>query len=383
MGRVAWTEWERSRLRALVDSGAYAAELAEAFPSRTPHSIAGEIVRLGWRADLVAARDARAAAQGRPTVIAQPRTEEVLARAEQQHAVPDLGVVGGKARSMLEWIDLADERTRDHKADDSRDHKVVSIPADRPIGLMLSGDAHFGGLGVDYAAMREHTRFLYKAPNMYLATCGDDIDMMVTHPVAAARFGCVTSEEQIAFRRRSIEEQVRLGKLIAVAGGNHDDEFLERRAGFSLTKLLADGLVPYFRGVGKLDIRLGDQLYRVGLVHRTRFHSFMNPLHGNKRLQQMHIEFFGYEWGPPDALVTAHTHGPAISVEGALPSERTWYIKTGTYKTDDLYSQRLFGPGRIGVPTLVMHPERHEAVGFPTPFEAYRYMNGRDWECEA
>lgn len=117
----------------------------------------------------------------------------------------------------------------------------------------------------------------------------------------------------------------------------------------------------------------------MAFAHKTRFNSFMNPLHGNKRMEQMHAELFG-ERPIASEYITAHIHFPAHSTEGLLPHQRRHFIKCGTFKTDCTYSQRYFGQGRIGVPTVVYHPDRRESVCFPTPWEAYRYMNGHDWD---
>ena len=96
-------------------------------------------------------------------------------------------------------------------------------------------------------------------------------------------------------------------------------------------------------------------------------------------MQQLHAQFFGRSWGLADEYVRAHTHDPGYECDGCLPEERTWHIVCGTFKTDCPYSQRFFGQGRIGVPTAVYHADRHEEVVFPTPFEAWRYMDGEDW----
>ncbi len=379
MSGVRWTEWEREQLRKMVERGLPISEMSALLPPRSDFSVYGEIGRLGLLEELKIARELRAS-RGFTVETAPADLPGAAPQSGGAHAMPDLGLAEQKQKTVFDWLDCAAVRNQGHEASDSTDHKCVTIRTDQPIAVMKSADWHFGGVDVDYAAMREHFRFLFDVPNMYMQTFGDDLDLMVTHKVVAARHGCFSTEEQIAFKRRCLKESIERGKLLAVGWGNHDDEFLERVAGFSLTKLLTDGKVPYFRGIGKLDLVVGEQTYRIGFAHKSRFHSFMNPLHGNKRMEQLHVELFGHQWGRADIYVTAHTHYPAISCEGALPEERTWFVKTGTFKTDDLYSQRYWGQGRIGVPTIVYHPDRHEAVGFPTPFEAYRYMNGRDWE---
>ena len=158
--------------------------------------------------------------------------------------------------------------------------------------------------------------------------------------------------------------------------GTHTDEFTERSAGFGLVRMLMKNKIPYFRGLGYIDLQIGTQLYPMAFTHQVRFSSFMNQLHGNKRLQQMHAEFFGINRMPCREYITAHTHSPAVSWEGCLPEERVLFIKCGTFKTRCLYSQRYFGQGKIGAPTVVYHPDRLQHLCFPTPWEAATYMRG-------
>jgi hypothetical protein len=169
------------------------------------------------------------------------------------------------------------------------------------------------------------------------------------------------------------------GKLLSMCWGNHSDEFTERNAGFGLVKLLVKNKVPYFSAMGFIDLVVGDQTYGEAFTHKTRFNSFMNQLHGCKRMQQCHAEYFGSNRAIAKCYITAHTHNPAVSFEGCLPEERIYYVKCGTFKTEDLYSRRYFGKGKIGVPSVVYYPDRMEHIAFPTPYDAYRYMTGKDW----
>ena len=244
---------------------------------------------------------------------------------------------------------------------------------------MKAADLHFGGLDVDYASLMAHVEFLLNNDNFYLQLFGDDLNLMIMHGTVSARHDGWTPEEQVAWLESFVDDMLKKGKLLSMASGNHTDEFTERNAGFGLVRMLMKRKVPYFRGLGYIHLKVGKQSYPMAFVHKTRFNSFMNQLHGNKRLQQMHTEFFGANQPIAKEYITAHTHNPAVSCEGCLPSERIYYIKCGTFKTNCLYSQRYFGQGRIGVPTVVYHPDRFEHVAFPTPWEAYRYMNGKDY----
>lgn len=300
------------------------------------------------------------------------------------HPRPDLSVPPAEPVNVFQVLDAASTRRSRH-AKTTKDYHKVTIQTDKPIAVMKAADFHFGGLDVDYEALAAHIRFLWDVPSMYLQLFGDDLNLMVMHPNTAARHDFLTPDEQTAWLESFVDGCLSRGKLLSMGWGNHSDEFTERTAGFGIVKRIVSEKVPYFRGLGYLDLTLrtstgGETTYPIAFAHKVRFNSFMNPLHGNKRMSQMHAEFFGVERPLAREYITAHTHNPAFSTEGCLPSSRVHYIKCGTFKTDCIYSQRYFGQGRIGVPTVVYHPDRFEHVVFPTPWEAHRYMTGHDRE---
>jgi len=291
---------------------------------------------------------------------------------------PQFGELPKHQRSSLDMLRAAITRSSSHAVDP--DYRKITIAANQPIAIMKASDLHFGGLDVDYESLLAHCQFLLDAPNFYLQLFGDDINMMVMHRMVGARHDGFTPEEQINWLENFVHEMLERGKLVSMASGNHSDEFTEKNAGFGIVRAVMKYKVPYFRGIGYIDLVVGDQTYPMGFVHKTRFSSFMNPVHGNKRMEQQHPKLFGLNRLPCREYITAHTHNPAMATEGCLPHERTHYIKCGTFKTNCLFSQRYFGQGRIGVPTVVYHPDRLEHILFPTPWEAYRYMHGTDYK---
>lgn len=271
---------------------------------------------------------------------------------------------------------LADDTKKEEGV--HKDYAKIVVPTNRPIATMKAADLHLGGMDIAYGALLRHYQFLLEEERFYLQLFGDDINMMIIHKNVGARHDVITPNKQVELIESVVDGLLERGKLLSMCWGNHSEEFAEKTLGLSLMKLLFAHKVPYFRGMGYIDLNVGSETYPIAFTHATRFHSFMNAVHGNKRMEQMHAEYFTPSRPIAREYVTAHTHYPAYSVEGNLPEDRIWFIKCGTFKTDCLYSQRYFGQGRIGVPTVVYHPDRMEHVCFPTPFEAYRYMTGKD-----
>ncbi|RLI98387.1 MAG: hypothetical protein DRP08_08180 [Candidatus Aenigmatarchaeota archaeon] len=343
---------------------------------RVPAEIKAEILRLldaGWSFRAIA----RETGVGHSTITQVKQSRPIAAELSGEHVKPDFTVRRERAPDPLDLLRQAVERTEQHPADS--DYAKIVIDTDRPIAVMKAADLHFGGLDVDYKALLAHAEFLFAAKGFYLQLFGDDLNLMIMHRVVSARHDGWTPAEQVAWLESFVDRCLAEGKLLSMAWGNHTDEFTERRAGFGLVRMLMKHRIPYFRGLGYIDLQVGKQTYPMGFTHKVRFHSFMNALHGNKRMEQMHAEFFSPARPICREYITAHTHYPAVSMEGCLPSDRIYFIKCGTFKTNCLYSQRYYGQGRIGVPTVVYHPDRFEHIAFPTPWEAYRYLMGRDW----
>lgn len=297
---------------------------------------------------------------------------------EEEHPLIEFGTLPSNRVDVVGQLsELAEKISKRRQG--NKDYAKVSIKTDRPIAVMKGADFHLGGLDIAYDSLLAHYKFLLEEEGFYLQLFGDDINMMIVHRSVGARHDVLTPNGQYKLLSSMVDELVDRNKLISMCWGNHSDEFTEKNVGLSFTKYLLENKIPYFRGMGYLDLGVGAQTYPMAFTHKTRFHSFMNALHGNKRMEQMHAEYFTPDRPIAREYITAHTHYPAVSHEGCLPKDRIWYVKTGTFKTDCLYSQRYFGQGRIGIPTMVYFPDRMEHVCFPTPYEAYRYMNGRDW----
>ena len=307
------------------------------------------------------------------------RETEYIRQTIEDHPKPDLGKLPTKKVDILKVLGMLSERADDHNKD-STDYREIAIKTGKPIAVMKAADLHMGGLDVSYKAILNHYKFLLKAERFYLQLFGDDINLMVMHKVVGSRHDVITPNEQVALLESMVNELLQNGKILSMGWGNHSDEFTERSSGFGIVSSLLKYKVPYFRGMGYLKLNVGSQSYPMAFAHKVRFNSFMNPTHGNKRMEQMHTEFFGVDKPIAREYITAHTHFPAVAMHGCLPEERIYYIKCGTFKVNCLYSQRYYGQGRIGVPTVVYHPDRFEHVCFPTPWEAYRYMNGKDWK---
>lgn len=256
--------------------------------------------------------------------------------------------------------------------------KATISLGNRMCALVFSGDVHFGSLHTEMDAWIKDTDFLLNTPDLYLATLGDEADNFIHFRNMSAVFSQVVSPQlqQITIQGY-LEELAKARKLKLAWWGNHTEEFEEKLMGFSYYAKLKRNNATFFAGQGLAEVLVGKQRYTILGTHKARFNSFFNALHSAKRLYQLAY--------PADIVITAHTHKPCFECYQHYELAREWgkdfggesfLVRTGTYKTHDLYSLRYFGAGVLGTPTVVLRPDKHQMVMFSSAEQAVAYMHG-------
>ena len=279
-----------------------------------------------------------------------------------------------------EWFDLIDNYQKlDKKASGTQDHAVIKIHVkSHPIAVIYSSDWHLGSVAVDHEAFRQHYDFVLNNPYFKLITVGDLSDSFYRFKTMEAIFGqIIPPGRQNQLLAGVLNELTKRKKLLLAVWGNHDEEHEKALTGSSTVADMFAKRVPYFRGQGIAELVIcnddnGSEVkYTNSVTHKSRFKSFINPFHENIRNYQL---FF-----PGDVIVTAHTHAPFLATYyHYTDAERigmgfggcSYLIKTGTFKTDDTYSQRYFKQGIIGLPTVVYYPDERHFSAYRTPYEA-------------
>ena len=279
---------------------------------------------------------------------------------------------------LREWMEFAKTYSEQKKKMDiSQEVATVKIDTDKPVSVCWSSDWHLGSSAVDYHAFDANMRYLLEQPDLYMGVVGDTIENIVKFrnmlPVGQQ---IMNKGEQHEFLSAILDEV--LHKMVCYSWGNHDIEFDERTIGVSFVReiLKQKKRIPFFNGKGLLRLQVGDQTYTHLIMHYGRFNSTLHPLHSAKR---------GYELDyPADVVVTAHTHQPAHEEAFRYDMARragddfggpVIFIRCGTYKTgsSDMYSNRLFGLGILGIPTVVYYPDKKKAVPFRVAEDAVKF----------
>jgi len=286
-------------------------------------------------------------------------------RPHERPQFEDLKTVDMPWRKVLDFCTEGEEIYR--KTRGGQEKATVKIDSDRPIVICYSSDWHLGSASVSHDQWRRHVDTLLNTPNLYMIAVGDYVDNFLKfRSIMPVLEQIIPPRIQFDVLEKIFDEMIKNDKLLAASWGNHDDERMENEIGFSLVEKMLRNKVPYLGGQGLVTIETGDQKYSHLLTHKSRYQSFLNKLHGAKRMYQL-------VW-PARIVVTAHTHNPDYETYFHYDTQN-YLVKCGTFKDHDGYSARYWTQGRIGVPALVFYPDRDEIVPFLRVDQAVKYAN--------
>jgi hypothetical protein len=286
-----------------------------------------------------------------------------------------------KVAEDIDWrelIEYAEDGSRlNERMSISQEIGTVTISTDGPIAVCYTGDWHLGSNSIDYPQWTHDMQYIMDTDNLYMVTLGDDNENMRSFKTLSAVLSQVLSpQQQISLMFSLVDELTQKNKLLAKVSGNHDGEFDERLFGQSLMAYLYKNLkTPVFENRGVLKIRIGDQTYSNLLFHKSRFRSFLRPVHGAYREWQMSY--------PAEVVVGAHDHVPGAEImygytlaqqDGQDIGGEVFLLKVGSYQEGD-YGWRYFHNGAIMNPTVVYYPDRHKKILFTCPEDALQYIS--------
>jgi len=279
--------------------------------------------------------------------------------------------------SLWDMLDDAESQVERKRRLSRYQHEAV-IELSHTCAIMFSSDWHLGSPNVNYPKFREDLRYLIETPDLYCGLVGDLLDLYLRFKTIAPILNQIwSSEEQTAILEKIIEAIT--PKLLFSCWGNHDTMREEKELGYSPSARLIAKEVPFFPGKGLVRLLVGEQEYILWATHQTRFNSYLNAHHGAAQEKRNYMP-------TADVVVSGHIHAPTFLYSTNLSAGKrdepfnnvpAWIsIVTGSYKGQDIYSQRFFEAGRIGCPTIVFHAEEKKMIPFFDPREAMIYMRG-------
>lgn len=297
-------------------------------------------------------------------------------------------------RSPVDWrtrLAAAEEQQRIVVADNITE-KIAerTIITEKPFALWFTSDWHLGSIGTNMKVWREHIEQFFEIRNLSMFLVGDMIANIAIHKFVLPVFQQTMGPEQQGQMIGSILfELVQKKKIEAVVFTEEHDQRDSRHTGVSFLREILRPMktkIAFLDNRGQVLLHIGpsrDKLitYVIHAVHKTRYNSFMNALHG--AIREAHLSIAA------NVIVTAHTHRPAMGwfnvqqdAHDVLQKARSpivlgdeiFAIRCGTYEQDSQYGWQGYGPlPEPKVQVLVFDPH-HRHIEMAKSFDASRKL---------
>jgi len=271
------------------------------------------------------------------------------------NGVPKEIVTDKKEGEKVNWREYA-KIIKDHQKLKGRvakhqDYLKYSIKTDEPICIMVLGDTQLGSFGTDYELFEALTDEIINTPNLYVIIVGDILQMAIKmRGVAEVLDNAISPGMQMDWLESWLSEIEH--KVIASTWDNHSVMREENQVGYSLYERIFSARVPFFRGIGEIDLTVGKQNYKIAASHFFRGKSMYNKAHAPMRyMREManHIEI----------AVQGDFHQPGILVQ-EFGGVMRYGIVCGSIQTNSTYAKRFFSLRTLpNMPCFTLHPKEH------------------------
>jgi hypothetical protein len=264
------------------------------------------------------------------------------------------------------WDTLKEFQQETRKFETAMQEVEIHIKDNRPIAIAFLADIHIGAISTDHEALERVLNLIGNVDGFYIISCGDTIDNYLPSFHAAGSFEAIIAPE---LQKRFVEWLYTkiVEKIIAIVQGCHD-EASHLTDDFDWTKYLSEKFqCPNLGFGGFINLKLGEQKYRIGAWHRIRrFNSYKNLTHIVKRCLEVFGDF--------DVGCVAHNHISAIEVEDTTAKTRV-YIRPGSFKEADRWARQMgYASTPARVPIVILYPDQKKMVPFQDFEEAIRYL---------
>jgi hypothetical protein len=238
-----------------------------------------------------------------------------------------------------------------------------TFPMAGPMGIAIVSDVHAGAGGVQYALFKEDMGLLATTDGLYGLFNGDAFEntkpqLKSATALYSAAFANPSEQYEWVRRRFGIAR----GKWLGIGQGNHD-AFDYRVAGVDRLRLIASELeAPYYTEAGAtLKITVGTQTYTIFAKHDYVGKSKINKSNSQRRL------FDEWAWADgvdADVIALSHLHEPDKH-DTIRKGRPVVYLRSGTYKTRDSWSESMGYRPSYGVPIIILDPDQRNITSFP------------------
>lgn len=239
------------------------------------------------------------------------------------------------------------------------------IEEDKAILLPLA-DFHWGNKGTDYLFIESITDYI-KENNIYVALIGDLLDtFFINFKNASVIFEQVMNpEEQLLFLESWLQEIDE--HLVCCTWDNHSTMRAEAILGQDYFGKLQSRFAPFFNGIGKLRLTVGEIEYEIVATHKGKGKSTYNSLHGLQNIDRFLTSC--------DLVMGGHYHNPAYGMI-EIRGRSLYAIQSGTAEVKDLFAERhfRFGQGQCSFPCAVLDGKEKKILLFERVEDAVKFV---------
>jgi hypothetical protein len=275
---------------------------------------------------------------------------------------PEPSFTVDKKNGEIDWregLRLADQITAaKRKASFNQSAATIEFPSTEQVSFVCLGDLHFFSSGTDHRAIEELTDAILAEPNLYIVLLGDILETAINlRGVAEVQSNLMPTGYQIqAYESwlHTIRERV-----LFATWDNHASERFEKAAGCDFFGWITSRLVPFFDGIAHLDVKLGDQTYKLFATHKVRGRSQNDATYGQKRYGRFDAQ-------DREILLAADSHKPGLDqyMDGETVKLA---VNVGTLNTKSAYARRYFSLFSAPVfPVVTLYRDSHAFTAFWT-----------------
>lgn len=256
-------------------------------------------------------------------------------------------------RNAIEPLQELQRTFKQHKG--SQDFATWEIKTNKPIAIIVLGDAHMGSWATDYDRLIQITDEIINTPNLYVMLVGDLLQMSIKlRGVLEVSDNALPPYWQIRFLDSWLQSIQH--KVICSTWDNHSVMREENAVGFSTYAEIFKRHTIYHSGIGHIDVKVGKEVYKIAVSHFFRGRTMYNPCHGQMRYIRMEAH---------DREIVAagdsHVHGVVHYMEGG--KERL-VLNCGSIQNSG-YGKRFFSlKNQDYFPCFILDPKQHRFVGF-------------------
>ena len=258
---------------------------------------------------------------------------------------------------FFEWSGkLVDLQKMKKKSSISQDFAEIQVLTDKPILVVGMADTHIGSWGTDYELLMRITVELVETAGIYIILLGDLGQYSIKlRSVLEVSDNIVPPELQTGIIASWLDYIS--PKVLAATWDNHGIMRQEAQIGESPLKNMLGKRFVYHNGIGHIDLKVGEELYKLAVSHKFQGRSYLNPVHSQQRYTRM-------EGGDREVVMSADTHVPAIGAWFDGPTKK-FATNAGTTQLNSGYAKRFFSLFSMpDFPALMFYPTEHRIVPF-------------------